>query len=230
MKHKLLNLEASNVKFTEGKQGVFSGYASVFGGIDSYGDTIFPGAYKKTIDDRERPIQMRWNHYGDIIGKWVRMEEDDNGLYVEGELTPGHSKAQDVYASLMHGAISGLSIGYRPKKFVENEKGGLDLYEIDLVEISVVESPADNSAHISRIKSALESAENIKEFETLLRDAVNVSRSEAKTIIAMSRKFGSEDLEIPLRDALVEDKSEDELALAILVTAKTFNGNLSWKK
>jgi len=223
MKHKLLNLDATSVKFYEGKQGLFSGYASVFGGVDSYGDTIFPGAYKKTVDDRERPIQMRWNHYGDIIGKWTRIEEDEKGLYVEGELTPGHSKAMDVYASLTHGAISGLSIGYRPKSFKENEKGGLDLYEIDLIEISVVESPADNSAHISRIKNDLDDIMSLKELEATLRDVMGVSKSEAKAIIAKARNLGTEDLEIPQCDAVVEDKSEDELALAIRLRARNYS-------
>lgn len=221
MKHKLLNLQQNSLKFYEGKQGLFSGYASVFGGVDSYGDTIFPGAYKKTLGERDRPIQMRWNHYGDIIGKWTRLDEDEKGLYVEGELTPGHSKAMDVYASLMHGAISGLSIGYRPKKFVENEKGGLDLYEIDLVEISVVESPADNNAHVSRIKQDLDEM-STKEFEAALRDAFGVSRSEAKAIIAKAKNCNVEDLEILQRDVVVEDKSIDELALAIQLRAKTF--------
>jgi uncharacterized protein len=223
MKHKLLNLDAISVKFYEGKQGVFSGYASVFGGVDTYGDTIFPGAYSKTLTERERPIQMRWNHYGDVIGKWTRMEEDEKGLYVEGELTPGHSKAMDVYASMMHGAISGLSIGYRPKKFTENEKGGLDLYEIDLYEISVVESPADNNAQVSRIKTDLDDIDSLRELEATLRDAMCISRSEAKAIIAKARKLDAEDLEILQRDAVVQDKSDDELALAILMRAKTYS-------
>jgi len=183
MKHKLLNLDATSVKFYEGKQGVFSGYASVFGGVDSYGDSIFPGAYKKTITERERPVQMRWNHYGEIVGKWTRMEEDEKGLYVEGELTPGHSKAQDVYASLMHGAISGMSIGYKPKKFVENEKGGYDLYEIDLVEISVVESPADLNAQVNRIKTDVDSFNTFKEFEDLLRESNGLSKSDALWVV-----------------------------------------------
>jgi len=183
MKHKLLNLDATSVKFYEGKQGVFSGYASVFGGVDSYGDSIFPGAYKKTITERERPVQMRWNHYGEIVGKWTRMEEDEKGLYVEGELTPGHSKAQDVYASLMHGAISGMSIGYKPKKFVENEKGGYDLYEIDLVEISVVESPADLNAQVNRIKADVDSFNTFKEFEDLLRESNGLSKSDALWVV-----------------------------------------------
>lgn len=192
MKHKLLNLDATSVKFYEGKQGVFSGYASMFGGVDSYGDTIMPGAYAKTIAERERPIQMRWNHYGEIIGKWTRIEEDDKGLYVEGELTPNHSKAMDVYASLMHGAISGMSIGYRPAKFTENDNGGLDLYEIDLVEISIVESPADNNAHVARIKSMVDEAKSIKDFENILRES-GFSRSSSTWFVeGLKRHFQGE--------------------------------------
>lgn len=197
MKHKLLNLNQSTLKFYEGKQGVFSGYASVFGGIDSYGDTIMPGAYEKTIADRDRPVQMRWNHYGEIIGKWTRMEEDDKGLYVEGELTPGHSKAQDVYASLMHGAISGMSIGYRPTKFEENISGGYNLSEIELIEVSIVESPADNGAHIERIKTAVQSAGSLKDYEDILRESGFSKAGATLFISSLKRQAQGEPVEEP---------------------------------
>jgi HK97 family phage prohead protease len=186
MKHKLLDIQNIEFKFDEEKAGSFSGYASVFGGVDAYGDTIIAGAYKKTIANRSRPVQLRWNHYGDVIGKWTRIEEDEKGLYVEGELTPGHSKAQDVYALLKHGAISGLSIGYRPVKYEENDNGGYDLKEIELVEISVVESPADNAAHVADIKN-LDEAKSYKEIEAYLRDAHNLSRSEAVAVVSRTK-------------------------------------------
>lgn len=186
MKHKLLDIQNIEFKFDEEKAGSFSGYASVFGGVDADGDTIIAGAYKKTIANRSRPVQLRWNHYGDVIGKWTRIEEDEKGLYVEGELTPGHSKAQDVYALLKHGAISGLSIGYRPVKYEENDNGGYDLKEIELVEISVVESPADNAAHVADIKN-LDEAKSYKEIEAYLRDAHNLSRSEAVAVVSRTK-------------------------------------------
>lgn len=184
MLHKLNAIENVEVKFYEGKQGLFSGYASVYGGVDSYGDTIVPGAYAATLIDRERPVQLRFNHESGVIGKWTRIEEDDKGLFVEGELTPGHSKAMDVYASLMHGAISGLSIGYRPVKFTPNQTGGLDLQEISLIEISVVESPADLNAQIGNIKSALDEVKSLKEIETILRDAGGFSRADATALVS----------------------------------------------
>lgn len=184
MLHKLNAIETVDFKFYEGKQGLFSGYASVYGGVDSYGDTIIEGAYASTIANRDRPVQLRFNHEAGVIGKWTRIEEDSKGLFVEGELTPGHSKAMDVYASLMHGAISGLSIGYRPVKFTPNQTGGLDLEEISLIEISVVESPADLNAQIGNIKSALDEVKTLKEIETLLRDAGGFSRADATALVS----------------------------------------------
>lgn len=184
MQHKLLQIEQIQVKFDSEKEGIFSGYASVFGGVDAYGDTIIKGAYENTLQNRKRPVQMRWNHFGDVIGKWLRIEEDEKGLYVEGSLTPNHSLAQDVYASLKHGAIGGLSIGYRVVKGVENMTGGMDLYEIDLIEISVVETPADLAAQIEEVKSGINTAQSYKEIEAILRDAGNFSRADATALVA----------------------------------------------
>lgn len=183
MQRKNLTLEQVDIKMT-GDGYKFSGYASVFGGVDSYGDTIHPGAYKNTLSDRDRPIALRWNHHGPVIGKWTNMQEDETGLLVEGELTKGHSTAEDAYALLKHGAITGLSIGYMPVKEEPNETGGVDLYEIALREISVVESPADLGAQIGSIKSGLEEASSLKEVERLLRDATGLSRTEAQTLIS----------------------------------------------
>ncbi len=195
MLHKLNSIETVDFKFYEGKQGVFSGYASVFNGVDSYGDTIIPGAYKSTITERDRPIQLRFNHEQGVIGKWIRIEEDDKGLYVEGELTPGHSKAIDVYASLKHGAISGLSIGYRAIKYTENKTGGLNLEEISLIEISVVESPADLNAQIGTIKSVLDEMKTLKEIEALLRDAGGFSRADATALVSRVKALSHGDRE-----------------------------------
>lgn len=183
METKQLALAQTELKFN-GAAFAFSGYASVFGGIDSYGDTIEQGAYKNTLENRERPIRMRWNHYGEVIGKWMTIREDEKGLYVEGELTPGHSKAQDVFASLKHGAIDGLSIGYRVKAFNQLDNDRRLLKEIDLVEISVVEEPADLSARISEVKTVLEKAESLKEIENLLRDVGGFSRVDAKHLVS----------------------------------------------
>ena len=190
MQHKLSPFDRLSVKFDDARPGFFSGYASVFGLVDSYGDTIAPGAYSKTLQNRERPIQLRWNHYGGVVGKWLTLREDEKGLYVEGELTPGHSVAQDAYALMKHGAVNGLSIGYRPIEAEQKDDGTRLLKQIDLVEISIVETPADAAALIGDVKTAIDGAGSLKEIESLLRDAGGFSRADACALVARIKSMG----------------------------------------
>lgn len=206
--HKNLSLLDVNVKFDPVGGMKFSGYASKFNDIDSYNDTIAPGAYKNTLSNRKRPVRMRWNHYGEIIGKWVILKEDDFGLYVEGELTPNHSKAEDVYALLKHGAIDGLSIGFYLKEFDIKEDGVRVIKEAELVEISVVEEPADLGATIGDVKSELTEMKTLKEIETLLRDAGKFSRAEATAIVSRVKSIGEP-----------SDSEQNQDAKAILAVA-----------
>lgn len=182
METKQLNLQAAELKFV-GEDMVFSGYASVFGGVDSYGDTIDPKAYDQTLISRERPVRMRWNHFGPVIGKWLDVRADSKGLYVNGQLTPGHSTAIDVYASMKHGAIDGMSIGYIPRLVEERGEGRRLLKQIDLIEISVVEEPADLGAKIESVKSVFSEASSIREIEAALRDSGFFTRSEAMSLV-----------------------------------------------
>jgi HK97 family phage prohead protease len=186
MEHKQLDLAKCEVKMGAEGSLKFSGYASVFDGLDSYGDTIKAGAYKNTIINRDRPIQLRWNHYGPVIGKFTEIYEDERGLFVSGELTKGHSVAEDTAALLRHGAISGLSIGYVVK---DSEQNGVVrvLKEIELFEISIVETPADNSAHIDSVKSA----KKLSEVEKFLR-AKGLSQSEATATVAAVKTIHGE--------------------------------------
>lgn len=193
-------------KFNE-EAGTFEGYASVFGGVDSYGDTVMKGAYEETLNERDRPVRMRWNHYGEVVGKWLEMREDEKGLYVKGQLTPGHSKAEDIKALLKHGAIDGLSIGYFVRDAEPNGYGGDNLKQIDLIEISVVEEPADLGATITGIKSAIEKAETLADLERSLRDA-GLSKSVATALVSRTKS-------LVLCDAESEAKAEAEKVEAI---------------
>ena len=208
METKRLALDALQLKFDGADDGrmAFAGYASVFNGVDSYGDTIDPKAYNATIKKRERPVRMRWNHYGPVIGKWTSLKVDEKGLYVEGELTPGHSVAEDVYASMRHGAVDGMSIGYRPKKIEMLADGKRLLKEIELIEISVVEEPADLGAKIGDVKSALDACDSLKEIETLLREAGGFSRADATSLVARIKALahGERDAEEKAKRAVAE--------------------------
>ena len=206
MEHKQIPLESVDLKFSEGR--TFSGYASKFHGVDSYGDMILPGAYADTLSARTRPIRMRWNHHGPVIGKWLELREDGDGLFVKGELTPGHSVAEDVYAGLKHGSLDGLSIGYRIPPGGSTRDGKIrKLKRIDLVEVSVVEEPADLAARIADVKSAIDEAASLKEIEALLRDAGGFTRADATGLVARIKSLAHGE-----RDA--EAKRLAELAAA----------------
>lgn len=187
MLKKDLPLSLCEIKFAQDKPTSFSGYASVFGGVDAYGDTIVRGAYADTLKARKNPILLLYGHNPSrVIGKWTDAREDEKGLFVEGELTPGHSDAGDVAASLKHGALSGLSIGYRvpPGGASEGDDGTRKLLKIELIEISVVALPADDAARVdlTSVKSQIDGITTIRELEEFLRDEGNFSNAVARAV------------------------------------------------
>lgn len=55
---KTLSFDETEIKFAgDGKQGIFEGYASVFGNTDSDGDIILPGAYKTRLKNRRAKLR-----------------------------------------------------------------------------------------------------------------------------------------------------------------------------
>jgi len=203
METKTNPIEACEIK-AKGSGWSFEGYASKFGGVDSYNDTIEKGAYQKTLSERQWPVSMRFEHRTGMIppGKWTTLAEDNTGLFVEGELTKGMRLADDIKAAMNHGTMSGLSIGYRiPKGGAEEKEGIRYLKEIDLVEVSIVQNPADTGAVITGMKAEIESLESLKEFEYFLRDVGDFSTAAAKCYISRLKSF----LE---RDAMKERDKE----------------------
>lgn len=210
METKSLKLDALELKFV-GEDMVFSGYASVFGGVDAYGDTIDPKAYDATLVERTRPVRMRWNHYGPIIGKWLDIRTDSKGLYVNGQLTPGHSTAIDVYASMKHGTVDGMSIGYIPRLVEETGSGRRLLKQIDLIEISVVEEPADLGAKIESVKAALDACQSVKEIEAFLREVGKFSKADSIALISRMKRLA-------LGEHEAELKAKQEIARLFQIT------------
>lgn len=183
---KTLALDACELTLEKRADGrSFEGYASVFNAVDTYGDTVLPGAYADTLKNRQRPVMMRWNHIGPIIGKWESVAEDGHGLRVKGLLTPGHSVAEDVYASLKHGSIAGLSIGYQIPSGGSQKAGKVrQLKRVHLIEVSVVEAQADASAVVDSVKGLIDEAGSLAELESILRDAGGFSRGDACALVS----------------------------------------------
>jgi len=130
-----------------------SGYASLFGQTDMSGDVVRRGAFAASIlSQTNQKIPMLFGHETtDLIGVWDRIIEDRSGLFVSGRLIRGTGIANRTARLIREGALSGLSIGYRPKRLETRPAGGRNLLELDLWEVSVVAFPMLRSARITQI-------------------------------------------------------------------------------
>lgn len=136
------------------EQGIFEGYASVFGNVDLVGDVVEKGAFKKTISENPQ-LPILWQHHIDKpIGITKSIDEDGHGLKVIGELNLETNQGREAYALLKQGAIKGLSIGYQVIKDTVKE-GVRYLKELKLFEYSLVTIPANMEAAVVGVKKAI---------------------------------------------------------------------------
>jgi HK97 family phage prohead protease len=166
-------------------EGVISGYASVFGEVDSYRDVVAKGAFARSLTEwNKKKISppMLWMHDSRLPrGVWNNVKEDDRGLVVTGNLAMKTPAGAEAYELLKMGAVTGLSIGYRTvKSTTDNKKNLRTLTDLDLFEVSLVTFPANDSARIRLVKAADE-IQTEREFEKFLREE-GFSNSQAETI------------------------------------------------
>jgi HK97 family phage prohead protease len=169
-------------------QGLVEGYASVFGGIDSYGDTILSGAFAQSITSHKAAGSapaMLWAHRAESpIGRWTDFVEDQRGLKVSGQLNLRTAAGREAFEHLRAGDVTGLSIGYRVASSGSEVISGVNvLKRVDLAEVSFVAVPADADARISAVKAAPQKPATVRELEKALQ-SLGYSRKESAHIAA----------------------------------------------
>jgi len=151
-------LETKDFKWTmmdfEDEAGRFRGYASVWGVLDAYGDMVERGAFKKSIGER-KVFPLLWSHnINEPIGV-VRLEEDEYGLKVDGEINLDVQRGRELRSLLKQKAVNGMSIGFQTIKD-KVDVGVRKLKEIKLWEISLVVFPANEKAVVEEIRGVEE--------------------------------------------------------------------------
>lgn len=176
-------------------EGEFSGYGACFNSKDCQNDIIMRGAFAKTLDrwrSKDQLPHLIWQHKLDEpIGNFTEMAEDKNGLYVEGRLLiDADPVAKRAHAHLKNGSVRGMSIGYRPivEEYDSRLRANL-LKELDLIEVSLVTRPANESAQVQVVKDAFTNPRNMERY---LRD-VGFSIRQAKRLMAEGFKGVSRD-------------------------------------
>lgn len=111
---------------------------------DRGGDYLRKGAFKKTIKKFMRNPVMLADHSNStkqIVGKYTLVEEDEKGLYIEGELS-NSPEQKNVRFQVAEGNLQTMSIG----GIFKYEEDGKAIEEVDLMEISLVAIPMNPDA------------------------------------------------------------------------------------
>jgi HK97 family phage prohead protease len=174
--------------FTPLEEGSIEGYASVFGGVDSYGDTIEKTAFDSVIKSGQKPLMFyQHNRWSIPIGVWEELSVDEKGLKVKGRLNLELEEAREVYSALKFGSLNGMSIGFRMKD-KDYEYDDDDICHIknisELLEISIVNFPADKEARIDNVKSEDRDLNDIRDCEHYLRE-LGISKKMAQKLISV---------------------------------------------
>lgn len=178
------------------EDGTFSGYGSVFGVVDSYGEIVAPGAFLASLEAHKTKGTMPallWQHRSsEPLGVFTSMAEDSIGLKVEGRIALKTQRGAEAYELLKMKAISGLSIGFIPRDESRDKATGITtLKQVDLWETSLVTFPANDAARVQGVKS-VEQIEDLKTAEQFLRDA-GLSRREATAFIGRVKSLQQSD-------------------------------------
>ena len=150
------------------KMGIVKGYGSIFGNVDSDGDIINKGAYKKTIQENGSRVKYLYQHDMDKpIGKMVYLEEDDKGLVFEAQV-PKTRLGMDVIELMKAGVITENSVGILP---IQKGMNGQyrELNEVKLFEVSAVTLAANDQAMIVDVKGNNDPEKIYKRFDNMAK-------------------------------------------------------------
>lgn len=188
--------------------GEFVGYASVFGNIDSYGESVAKGAFAKSLEEWAASgdvLPILWGHnmsdpdYN--IGGVLSAEEDERGLKIHGRLDLDSPKGAQVYRLLKGGRVGQMSFAFdvidsHNVKASEGTAEHVSLDELKLYEVSIVPIGANQETEILAVKSATAalrakagrviSAKN----ETTMRDVIDQLRTAADDLESILPDIG----------------------------------------
>lgn len=179
-KSMIYNYKSSDLKFkdVDAKTGVVSGYFSAFGMVDSDGDIMMPGAFKRSINDwgpdGKGRIKHLLNHNpSQPLGKITVLKEDSYGLYYESK-TGSHQLGKDFIKMVESGLIGEHSIGFRTLQEQKSELGN-ELRDVMLFEGSSLTAWGANEntplIGLKSLKSIESMQEEIRAFDKFIRNS-----------------------------------------------------------
>jgi HK97 family phage prohead protease len=198
---------------------IIEGYAST-NAVDWYDEIVEPTAFESSIYQYlSNPILLLMHDWWSIpIGKVLDAVIKEDGLWIKAKILPTQfSGGADTIMLVKEGILKAFSIGFRTKKLQKDEETGITtITDLQLMEISVVHTPANPFALFSesknqkvQLKSLMldttpEGEENVeKETKKMDLDNKEPKKVEVKTadstrLLALERKV--DDFLSPLQD------------------------------
>ena len=173
--YKSFELELKDV---DAKKGIVSGYFSAFGMVDSDGDIMMPGAFKRSINDwgpeGKGRIKHLLNHNpSQPLGKITSLKEDSYGLLYTSQVGT-HQLGKDFIKMVESGLIGEHSIGFRT---LQEQKGdmGNELRDVMLFEGSSLTAWGANEntplIGMKSLKSVEKMQDEIRAFDKFIRNS-----------------------------------------------------------
>ncbi|WP_341794852.1 phage major capsid protein [Rickettsia endosymbiont of Rhinocyllus conicus] len=166
------------IKSSTNSEVVINGYASVYNIADHHNDLIVKGAFANVAHQN---IKFLWQHDSKKpIGIISHLVEDDHGLKMEAVINNKVKAGREAIELIKQGAIDGLSIGFYIKNSVFNDAKQRVITEADLLEISIVTFPANQSAKIlyitkgQEVESNTEYSNQITELQEKVHNIQNI--------------------------------------------------------
>ncbi len=170
--------QSLDVKDVDAKQGIVTGYFSAFGNVDSDGDIMMPGAFKRSIQDWGPEAKGRVKHLmnhdpSKPLGKIIELKEDNYGLYYRSKIGT-HKLGQDFIKMVESDLIKEHSIGFRILREQKNAEAN-EIHEVMLFEGSSLTAWGANEAtpivNMKSITDITEYKNTIRNFEKFIRDS-----------------------------------------------------------
>jgi HK97 family phage prohead protease len=169
------NISQGIIEDVDDVKGIVTGYFSAFNNIDSDGDVIVSGAYKKTVAEngpmgRNRIMHLLQHNPLMPLGKPTELMEDAKGLRFTSKITET-SYGKDVIKLYAEGVFNEHSVGFEIIKS-DNKAGYREIREIKLWEGSTVTWGANPNTPIESMKSwdKPKSEEMLAKFCNILRN------------------------------------------------------------
>jgi HK97 family phage prohead protease len=150
------NISQGIIEDVDDVKGIVTGYFSAFNNIDSDGDVIVSGAYKKSIAEngpmgRNRIMHLLQHNPLMPLAKPIELMEDAKGLRFTSKITET-SYGKDVIKLYSEGVFNEHSVGFEIIK-ADNKAGYREIKEIKLWEGSTVTWGANPNTPIESMKS-----------------------------------------------------------------------------